>query len=436
MAAREHIPGKRPRKRQERLRTLYLGFNGYAPPMVFVDTVLRGIFGYKDGDRPPSWLRNNAKVKALFGALYDVHGQLSYVGDWRDAFIDSPMLEVEVCNINNLVHFSRALLQLSRYDLIVVSHAAAGDDMTLLRKFERWFDRRRAPLVMFIGNEYDLLDDKIGFIRRVNAEFICSQLPLAAARYLYGECAGSRIVSMPHALNPARYFPIPDVARTVDIGFIGDIYWPFIGDRERTDLIEWFERHGPQRGLRCDIRKQRIGREAWSHFLNCCKAIIGAESGTYYLNDRGRLLEKARAYNLFETRDIDFDRLFDMFYRGQPHGVSGKSISSRHFEPIGTKTCQILLEGEYNGILEADRHYISIKKDFSNIDEVLERFRDESYRMRMVDQTYEYVLAEHTYARRVEELLKITTSCVSSRELEPVLAARLKAEDKGIPGIR
>jgi ribosomal protein S21 len=401
---------KRPRKSKERLLTLYLDFNGYASPMVMVDTVLRGILGYKDGDQPPSWLRNNAKIQALFAALRDVYGQLSYVADWRDAFIGSPTLEVEVCFINNLVHFSQALFHLRRYDLIVVSHAAAGDDMTLLRKFERWFDRRRAPLVMFIGNEYDLLDDKIGFIRRVNAEFICSQLPLAAARYLYGECTGSRIVSMPHALNPARYFPTPDVARTVDVGFIGDIYWPFIGDRERTDLIEWFEHHGPQRGLRCDIRKQRIGREAWSRFLNCCKAIIGAESGTYYLNERGRLLEKARSYNLFERPDSDFDQLFEKFYRGQPRGMSGKSISSRHFEPIGTKTCQILLEGEYNGILEADRHYISVKKDFSNIDDVLRRFRDEIYRERMVEETYAYVLAEHTYARRVAHLVQTLTS--------------------------
>jgi len=58
----------------------------------------------------------------------------------------------------------------------------------------------------------------------------------------------------------------------------------------------------------------------------------------------------------------------------QPRGVSGKSISSRHFEATGAKTCQILL-------------------------------RDESFCRRMAEETYEYALAPHTYAHRVERLL-------------------------------
>ncbi|MBV8890346.1 MAG: glycosyltransferase [Alphaproteobacteria bacterium] len=388
------------------MRTLYLDANGVGSRMLVVDTVLRGMFGYRDGDRPPAPLRRFGRVNALFSELRDVYAQLSYAADWRDAFVASPQLAVEVCNINNLVHFGRCLMRLRSYDLIVVSHAAAGDDMTLLLRAAPWFDRRRAPMAVFIGNEYDLLDDKIAFIRQTEAEFVCSQLPLTAAGYLYAECDKARIVEMPHALNPQSYHPLPDVARDIDIGFIGDIYWPFVGDRERTDAIEWFERNGAERGLRCDIRKQRVGRDAWCRFLNGCNAIVGAESGTYYLNDRGRLLERARAYNLFENRAATFDEVFDRFYRDQPRAVSGKSISSRHFEPIGTKTCQILIAGEYNGILEADRHYIALNKDLSNTDEALRRFHDGAFRTRMVEDTYDYVMSRHTYAHRVERLLQ------------------------------
>jgi hypothetical protein len=45
------------------------------------------------------------------------------------------------------------VLQLKKYDLIIVSHVAAGDDMKLLRRSAHWFHRRRAPLVVFIGND-------------------------------------------------------------------------------------------------------------------------------------------------------------------------------------------------------------------------------------------------------------------------------------------
>jgi hypothetical protein len=383
---------------------LYLDANGTGWRIVLVDTLLRGVFGYRDGDPPPALLRGSRHVARLFVQLRAVHERLSYVADWRDAFLASPALQVEVCNINNLLQFGRCLLKLASYDLVVVSHAAAGDDMSLLGKAASAFDRRRGKLVVFLGNEYDLLDEKIAFIRRTGAEYVCSQLPIEAARYLYQDC-GAEILEMPHALNPDAYHTIPGTPRTTDVGFIGDIYWPFVGDRERTELVEWFERSATGRGLSVDIRRERVSRGDWNRFLNGCKAVVGAESGTYYLNDRGKLLERARAYNLFENKSASFDDVFDRFYRGAARGVSGKSISSRHFEPIGTKTCQILLEGHYNGILSAGQHYISVRKDLSDIDEALRRFRDEAFRAEIVERAYEHVMEHHTYAHRVQYLL-------------------------------
>jgi spore maturation protein CgeB len=391
--------------RRDRIKTLYFDANGVGQQILFVDTVLRGVFGYQDGDIPPQRLRRFAKINLLFSELRDVNAKLSYIADWRDAFLRSPRLELELCNINNLLHLARCLFHIHRYDLIIISHAAAGDDMNVLNHIMLPLQRRRCKVVMFIGNEYDILDDKIAFIRGVNVEYLCSQLPLQSAQYLYQECTGSTILEMPHALNPRIYHVLQDHRRDVDIGFVGDIYWPFIGDRERTDLIEWFEQNGAAYGLVCDIRKERLAREDWNQFLNSSKAVIGAESGTYYLNERGRLLDRARAYNLLEDRTAEFDVVFERFFRGQPRAVSGKSISSRHFEAIGAKACQILLEGDYNGLLEAGTHYISVKKDLSNMAEVIERFRDETYRNDMVERTYEYVLSEHTYQHRVESLI-------------------------------
>jgi hypothetical protein len=391
--------------RRDCLKTLYLDANGCGAMVIKTDTILRGIFGYGDGAQAPRLLRRIPQVLDLFVYLRQFQAHVSYTLDWREAFCESPELVVEVCNINNLVHYGRCLLRIRDYDLVVVSHAAAGDDMTVLLRSARGLARRRAPLVMFIGNEYDLLDEKVGFIGAVGAEFICSQLPTTAAQYLYRECGGSRILSAPHALNPKVYQPRGGSERPVDVGFIGDVYWPFVGDRERTDLIEAFEREGERWGLRCEIRKQRVARTEWATFLNRCSGTIGAESGTYYLNDRGRLLAAAREYNLLQHPEASFEVVFEKFYRGQPREMSGKSISSRHFEPIGTKTCQVLLEGEYNGVLLPDEHYISVRKDRSNLDEAVRRFKDEGYRQAIVERAYEYVMANHTYAHRVRSVL-------------------------------
>ena len=91
--------------------------------------------------------------------------------------------------------------------------------------------------------------------------------------------------------------------REVDVGFIGDIYWPFVGDDERTRLISHLDEFGDRYGLRCEIRRSRLARTDWVKFLQAIRGTVGAESGTYYLNDRGRLLESARHYNLKVNRE-------------------------------------------------------------------------------------------------------------------------------------
>ncbi|HOQ98408.1 MAG TPA: glycosyltransferase [Anaerolineae bacterium] len=249
--------------------------------------------------------------------------------------------------------------------------------------------------------------EKIGLIQAAEADFVCSQLPLETARWLYEGAGPSRVLSMPHALNPAVYCPEPGTPRAIDIGFIGDLYHNQIGDMERTNLVRYFERHGHDLGLSCDIRAQRLPRDEWAGFLRACKAILGAESGTYFLDRTGEAVARAEAYSRTHPA-ATFDEVYANSFGRSTGTVSGKAISPRHFEAIGTKTCQVLIEGEYNGILVADEHYVSVKKDLASIEDAVRRFRDEHLRHAMVERAFEYVMAGHTYRHRVESLLRAT----------------------------
>jgi len=177
-----------------------------------------------------------------------------------------------------------------------------------------------------------------------------------------------------------------------------------LGDVERAGILRYFSDHADAFGLSRDIAFERYPRAQWGEFLNSCRGIIGAESGTYYLERDDRTRTMIDEY-LASRPDATFTEVFDQFFRGYPDPISGKAISSRHFEPVGTKTCQILLEGYYNGILISDEHFISLRKDYSNIDDVVRRFKDDGYRQTVVDRAYDHVMAAHTYRHRVDSIL-------------------------------
>lgn len=387
---------------KNQIDTLLLDANGLTWKAILADTTLHGLlrvpFDYASGTTLPA--------DSLPGKLLGVRNEsLSYVIDWREALCGAAQLNVEVCNISNLLEYFRYLRRIGHYSLIIILHSATGDNMSILLKTAEWFKKRRGKLVVFVGNEYNLMADKIKFIRSTEADYVCSQLPFEAACWLYGDCTRSKILAIPHALNPKLYSPDSCSGRTIDIGFIGHLYHILIGDMERTNLIQFFQRNGKCLGMICDIRTQRLPRVEWTRFLRRSRGILGAESGTYYLDKTGQIIEDVKKY-VKGHPNVSFQEIYDLYFKNRQNSVSGKAISSRHFEPIGTKTCQILIEGGYNGILKADEHYISVKKDLSNIEDVIQRFKDNSYRRSMVERTYEYVMDSHTYRHRVDTLLR------------------------------
>jgi spore maturation protein CgeB len=253
------------------------------------------------------------------------------------------------------------------------------------------------------------MPEKINFIKNTDADFVASQLPKDAAMWLYGDCTKSKVLLVPHALNSSVYSAYQDhEQRKIDIGFVGDRYSLAIGDIERTELIEYFAKKDFRQKLNIDIRlgrKLRLSREKYVDFLNSIRGTIGAESGTYYLEKTDETQKKVEAF-LSRYPKTTFEEVYDRFFKDYSNPVNGKAISSRHFESIGTKTCQILLEGRYNDILEPDVHYISLKKDYSNVDGVMKRFRDKDLVRKITDEAYEYTMDSHTYDQRILDVQK------------------------------
>lgn len=373
----------------------------------------------------------------------------SYYDDWLDGFKNSPDFKADVLNIFPK-HASRELQKIIKnYDLIILLHACTSDTLLYANEIKEILQNRSNKVLSFVGNEYNhpslFLSHKIEFLKSIKVDYIATQLPIDAGSWIYEHC-NAQIIEMPHALNPLVFKPIKDFGqRSIDIGMRSYHYPAFLGDNDRNKLFDFFSQI---KGFKTDFsQEKRLSREDWAKFLNNSKAVVATEAGSYYLERNDAIVSKIKDYvlstykgvifsshtpfrrfisslpYLFKNKlkiffsngfiqnealmfeKLSFDEIYPLFFENTPKcPYHSKAISSRHFDAIGTKTVQIMSEGYYNGILEKDKNYISIKRDLSNIDEVLEIFKDHDFCQKMVNETYDFVIENHTFEHRLKKL--------------------------------
>jgi hypothetical protein len=387
-----------------KIRTLLLYSSGGTSRDIFLQTYLGPLLKKIQGSKLLTNGIKNEQYQRLLYSLISPYEALSYINDWKEAFENSDELDVTSLNILNQRHAHSYLQKhIKEFDLIILMHSVLGDNVEIIIPFEQVLKERTGKLLSFVGNEYDLMLKKKAFLQNVDADYIASQLPHEAHTFVYKELS-AQLIDAPHALNENIYRPSKS-NKVYDIAFSGAKYGIFIGDQERNNLIETMANLTPQLKNKINIgRNKNLPRNLWVELLQSAKATVGAEAGTYYLDRNGSLLEQSKEY-VQQNPDANLDDLLEkIFDNTSIEYVSGKAISSRHFEPVGTKTCQILLEGNFNGILKEGEHYISVKKNFSNLKDVIDVYSDHDLRNQIVERAYAYISENHTYKNRVETI--------------------------------
>jgi hypothetical protein len=182
-----------------------------------------------------------------------------------------------------------------------------------------------------------------------------------------------------------------------------------------SQLPYWFGSHGQlkhriagivadqacRKGLVCDIStnaSDTIVGEAWLDFMASGKVVIGCESGSSALDRRGEIQAQIRSI-LQSDPALTFEQISSQLPAGWD-SYTFFAISPRHLEGVITKTCQILIEGSYSGVLQPDLHYISLRRDLSNLDDVLEKTKDTRWMLEMVERAYEDIFLSGKYSYR------------------------------------
>ena len=278
--------------------------------------------------------------------------------------------------------------------------------------------RLRCRTVAMPQDEFVQTDLLAGFLRRFGVDHVLTCAPESEWRTIYGALVDgpttfARVLT--GYIEPTSLARIDRLAttvreRTIDVGYRAwrPEYWLGQHGLLKGQIADVFTDGAAARGLRADISlrdEDTLVGDDWYRFLLRSRWVIGVEGGASVIDRDGSLSERTRAYRAAHP-DASFEEVEAACFPGQDGSLGLVAISPRHLEACATRTAQVLVEGSYSGILEPGVHYVPLRRDFTNLDEVFDLLPNEQLRQQIADRAYRDVIA----SRRFEYPTLVQTS--------------------------
>lgn len=285
----------------------------------------------------------------------------------------------------------------------------------LSQRFLEYLDRNHSSYkIAFFQDEHHFCQQRFSFLNRYGIDCVYTLVEPRYFQDVYQRytSVAKLVYSIPgyvpdDLVAAARRYRKPDRERRIDVGYRGRKLAPYMGRgaREKYDIAIGFSQRAAGSGLTLDIEAdehRRIYGQRWYRFIADCRAVLGVEAGVSIFDVKDRVRQEYERL-IAQNPKLSAEDLLGLLDRWEGN-IPYRTISPRHFEAAAFGACQILYEGDYSGIMQPLVHYIPLKKDFSNFDDVLSMFRDASMRRALTENAYRDLIASgaYTYRRFVE----------------------------------
>ncbi len=213
------------------------------------------------------------------------------------------------------------------------------------------------------------------------------------------------------------YPTIPLHKRKIMVGYRGRTYpaWHGRAGMEKIEIGARFLRDAQKYRLKCNIKwgeKDRIYGRHWVDFIRSCRAFLAVESGASVFDFSGQISSKTDTFtDLLEQDKVSrnpqrflpelkshYADMKDRYFEDQEDNIDLSQISPRVFEAAALRTMLIMYEGDYSGIFKAGRHYVALKKDHSNMAEVVAILKDPVKCAEIISNAYAEIIQNPDYA--------------------------------------
>lgn len=326
--------------------------------------------------------------------------------------------------------YNKLAVDFSLFDAVVIHY-------TIRLPFNQITDQNAAALseykglkVLFIQDEYDHPHCVWDWIRRLGIRLVYTVVPKDGVSRVYPpqEFPDVRFVSVLTGYVPED-LPIgpykPPSKRELIVGYRGRPLPIRYGDlgREKLGIGRLVAKYCESRRIFHDIEwseEARIYGPKWYEFMSACRSMLGSESGSNVFDWNGTLATKIQEFRACNPHATDDDVYAALIHRLEMPGLMNQ-VSPRIFEAIASRTVLVLFEGGYSGVVTAGVHFIPLKKDGSNLEDVFSLLEDEDYIDTMVERAYQDVIVSGRYSyqsfvRLVDEEIELSLRMVGPRQ--------------------
>lgn len=312
----------------------------------------------------------------------------------------------------SMLHHFPARIDLDRFDAVITHYSLPlgpllrhylGDD--LLERLKRF----RGIKAAFLQDEYRQIQTYWKSLNELGIDLLFSCVPEDEIPKVYppDKVPRLRVVNVLTGYVPERLLEqevLPVAERPIDVGY-RTRRMPFWLGRlgyEKWFIAEEFQRRAEGTGLKLDLSTkegERLYGEAWTRFVASSRAVIGVESGASIIDFDGQL-ERCVEDHVNRNPQATFEDVSRSLLGPYEGSLRLHQISPRCFEAAALRTPMVLFEGAYSGVLVPGRHFIVLRKDFSNFDEVVAQLRDHRGLQEMADRTYQEVALDSRWSYR------------------------------------
>ena len=300
-------------------------------------------------------------------------------------------------------------IDLNQFDVLIIHYSVRVAHDLIIKEFYNQIKTCKCFKILFVQDEYENTNAVIRAIKNLDIRIVYTCVPKKNIYKIYPKelIKITEFIETLTGYSPdikkLRFNKLTPIAkRKIIIGYRGNDLPFHYGDlgQEKKNIAKIMTRECSNRGLKYDISyksSKRIYGKEWLSFMKGCKATLGTESGSNLFDYDNKIKNKFLKYKeIFTHADYKSARL-SVLGRTKEKKIMNQ-ISPRIFEAISLKTALVLYEGKYSNIIKPNIHFIPLKKDCSNIEDVFKKLSNNDFLQDMVDRAYHDVISSNKYS--------------------------------------